>query len=397
MFVPWKSILSLAVLCWLGNPCLVPAQEVIETPSGRSALTETLDGVVVLKNGHVFAGRISSISGGYRVDAAGTYAIVPYDKVDVIAENRNQAYVALRDRNLKPNVEDHLRLAEWCLHNNLIGQARTETSQALKLEPLRPEARQLMLKIDAHLNAEAETSKPDFSGPAMTVDGFLRSTEQTSAGLSRQVHQEFIRNIQPLLLNKCGNAYCHGLAANNGFRLTPIRRGRAGNRLQSQENLNAVLQQIDDTAPAQSPLLTRPVDGEAAHRRIDFVGRNEQQYRLLSDWVAAAVGDRTGSPGRIQENDSAVVQASAHPPDSSVRPDGRPVVATTTSPADFDERTMLEQVRQQARPDPFDPERFNRRVHGATARELRESGKLVGDRPLDETRDSTPVAPSQLP
>lgn len=38
----------------------------------------------------------------------------------------------------------------------------------------------------------------------------------------------------------------------------------------------------------------------------------------------------------------------------------------------FNEKQLLQEVRNQSQPDPFDPDVFNRRVHGATARELRE-------------------------
>lgn len=320
------------------------------------------DGVIVLTDGRVFNGHISKIAGGYRVDWSGTYAIVPFEKVDITARSLNEAYVALRDRTLEPTADDHLLLAEWCLRNQLVGAARSEVVKAFKLEPSRPETRALMVTIDEHLNPKKEKVELK-TGVAMTIDGFLRSQEKTATGLSREVQREYVRRVQPLLLNKCGNAYCHGQAAKNSFQLGAIRRGISGSRLLSQANLDQVLKQLDLTNPGQSPLLVKAVAVDARHQKIFMGSRGGVQFKILSDWVmsvAAELPKTTKRSPKLKTQYKTVQRIQLTNAE----------VAVDAPRNEIHENILLQEVRQQSQPDPFDPDVFNRRIHGASANEL---------------------------
>jgi hypothetical protein len=341
---------------WLGLCSFSSADETL------SKNLEFTEGVIVLTDGRVFSGRISNLAGGYRIDWSGTYAIVPFGKVDVTARSLNEAYLALRDRTLKPTANDHLALAEWCLQNQLVGPARSEVSKALKLEPLRTEARTLLVTIDERLNPKIE--KVDLpSGPAMTIDGFLRSPEKTADGFSREIHREYVRQVQPLILNKCGNAYCHGQAAKNSFHLESIQRGISGNRMLRQSNLDQVMKQIDIATPDQSPLLLKAVAVDARHRKVFLGKRGEEQFKLLRDWVRRAAAEL---PSAAKRTSKTIAQNNITP---EIQLAGAEAVRNTPRKR-FHENTLLQEVRQQSQPDPFDPDVFNRRVHGASAREL---------------------------
>lgn len=355
---------------WLGLCSLSSADETL------SKQLEFTDGVIVLTDGRVFSGRISNLAGGYRIDWSGTYAIVPFGKVDVTARSLNEAYLALRDRTLKPTANFHLALAEWCLQNQLVGPAKSEVTKALKLEPLRAEARTLLVTIDERLNPRKE--KVDLpSGSAMTIDGFLRSPEKAANGFSREVHREYIRQVQPLILNKCGNAYCHGQAAKNSFRLESIQRGISGNRLLSQSNLDQVMNQLDFANPSQSPLLLKAVAVDARHRKIFLGQQGGEQFKLLSDWVRRAA---TELPSAEKRTSKTIVQNKTTP---EIQLTGAEADRNTPRKR-FQENTLLQEVRQQSRPDPFDPDVFNRRVHGAAAREL---GGRAAPQPTATTKE----------
>lgn len=319
------------------------------------AANEFSRGVIVLTDGRVFSGEISTVAGGYRVDTNGTYAIVPFGKVDVTAETLNEAYLSLRNRILKPTANDHLRLADWCWRNQLIGQARTETVKALTLEPLRPEARAMMKQIDDKLNPEREEVRLP-SQAAMTIDGFLRAEERRASGLSREAQQNFIRQVQPLLLNKCGNAHCHGSATKTEFQLHPIQRGYSGHRLQSEENLQQVLKWIDREQPGRSQLLLIDPQLSQNHSRLFVGSKGEMHHRILKEWVIELTGRPLNSPPQPQ-----TVQAN---------PTIQQVVSESSKSKLTQAKQVVDAAISQQKPDPFDPEIFNRRVHGATASQL---------------------------
>lgn len=356
-----------ALILWF----LILATQPVSAQENATQVPEVTNGVVVLDDGRVFSGAISSVPGGYRVEWAGTYAIVPFTKVDVTAPTLSEAYVALRDRVLKPTAEDHLELAEWCLRNNLVGQAQAEVTKALKLEPLREEARLLMNLIDQQLNPQEKPIEVP-TVAAMTIDGFLRNGEKSFGGLSRETHQEFIRHIQPLLLNKCGNAYCHGQATKTAFKLAPIQRGTAGNKLQSQSNLEQVLNQLDRQQPANSPLITQATAVDDHHRAIFLGQRNKVHFQVLLSWVEQ-VGMETSRTSGNTEPQNRVTHADLPAEQSVATVQQTGGIMPEQAQADlFNEKQLLLEVRNQSQPDPFDPDVFNRRVHGASARELRE-------------------------
>lgn len=389
-----------ALMTCLGHFTQVLAQAPAETQ------LEFSEGVIVLDDGRVFSGKISNVTGGYRVEWNGTYAIVPFAKVDVTSPTLHGAYVALRDRILKPTAADHLQLAEWCLSNKLVGQARTEVTKALTLEPLRPEARVLMTQIDDLINPEKQKVQLP-SQAAMTIDGFLRAEQDKSSGMNRQAHQDFIRQIQPLLMNKCGNAACHGASAQNTFQLQAIHRGTSGNRLQSQQNLEAVLKFIDKSNPGRSQLLLTDPTLNSVHRKVFLGSRGAIQYQILSNWVASVAGKpltatsqpamaanaynkRPGSgeanssmnrPTQPSSNSIQLLSAQEIVPASATERRDQINRSTANSTDDLtslnkrQQAALRQEAIQQAQPDPFDPEIFNRRIHGSTAKELKAAGR----------------------
>lgn len=396
------------ILCLLITAGCEPARADSE-PEAATSLTFS-EGVLVLEDGRVFQGRIETVVGGYRVTTSGSIATIPLTKIRATAPTLHQAYLALRDQIQKPKADDHLVLAEWCLQQNLVGEARTEVAQALKLDPLRQDARLLMQQIDKLLNPEPERPKLP-TGPAMTPDGFLRPSQQTVTGMTRETHQHFVRTIQPLLLNRCGNAYCHGEAAKNDFRLQNIVQGRAGQALPSQANLDQVLKYVDRKQPEASRLLT--ILQDPPHEKVFPGTRGAEQAQILTDWIlaltaetrspstkprtATAIRTASAAESAIDENfpdltlESGIVPAAASQPAAvgvdeatqatSPNGPGMPPLTGGTQPQKVAhpnaserniEQRLLETVRQQSLPDPFDPEIFNRAKHGATARELRE-------------------------
>ncbi len=345
-------IAAVCVLPWFSGP--IGAQDTsdsVVTPdvANPAAVESRPQNVIVLRDGRVLQGAIEDRPGGYLVEVANGSVIVPFEQVRLTAVSLLDAYEKLRRGMEQPNAADLVALARWCAAHRLYGAARDELTAALRLEPERQEARDLLVEISkvGQLDRDAESPAPPLR---RTSDGFQSGSVESLGGLAPETARDFVSKVQPLVMNRCGSAGCHGAAGSSSFRLMPVRLGSSGHRVYTERNLSAVLALVDHQQPAQSPLLLA-ANGERpdSHHTVPAGPRAADQFRLLQTWVQAAVRDREGPSG--------VPVASQASRDREM---SAPEPAVETS-----DESLLEQVLQDARPDRFDPAVFNRMVHGA--------------------------------
>ncbi len=209
------------------------------------------------------------------------------------------------------------------------------------------------------------------------------SDEATSlTGISREQSALFVRKIQPIMLNKCGNANCHGNAAKSEFRLTQVTRRYGNHRFYAEKNLAEVLQWIDLEDPLRSQLLVKS-DQEHPQQGIvvytGYAGRKQQQ--VIQKWVADVVADRIEQDqmradrltkraqrrsGQAREN--LLIQAAGTAPtneiqqaDMKLEPAGLKgdiSLITGFEPKKLSDQEINELVQEKPA-DPFDPELFN--------------------------------------
>lgn len=391
-------------------------------PSGssvnqRSALAPG-ERVLVLRTGRVMKGRIKKISTGWLVSTDRGKAVIPFEQVHFDSDDLNQAYLRLRIQNGRPTVASHLRLAEWCLSQNILAEAARELRDALKKDPANETARLMLNRVDNEIRRrtppEPESEKPTDVVILTERAAEVADTEVRSlAGLSPESAREFVASIQPLLLNKCGNARCHGTAAKNDFKLTRLRSGASNSRIVSEKNLAAVLNDLQPKSDSK-PRLQQIIRGTHAGKTI-FNGRyGAVQMQTLQAWMNNAAkelsielqstpqtafsnrspdstlppsasddspltrstgreqienrlsdvnsGSATTSPG----NDSPVVQESAVP-NLPLRNTSKSILDSANAPTPLSNvQRLLHEARQHVRKkDAFDPEDFNRRFAGS--------------------------------
>ncbi len=341
-------------------------------------------GVLVLFDGRVVTGAIAEQNGGYFVrQANGGQVFMPFEVIRLTATSMNEAYEKQRDTLKKPTVADHLTLAQWCFDNKLHDQANEQLAAALRLEPGRSDARALLQQVAAAQGTDADDGPTDASDPGSGARAF--------SGLRPATTGDFTRRIQPVLVNKCGNATCHGSASQNSFQLVNPGLARRQRRLETEQNLEATLRQIDRERPDLSPLLRTPQDRESLVHRGIFIGPlGDGQIKMLQEWVRQAAGEMDdtaiaatdGESPEIEQTSGSVLetegggvsQAGAISPliieiPRTPKPREKPVrpAATRTAPID-DDAAFLRSILDEERPDPFDPDEFNRQVHGRGAR-----------------------------
>jgi hypothetical protein len=248
------------------------------------------DRILVLKNGGVARGRIRIVSTGYVVASNNGYVVIPFEQVEFDSDNVEEAWFTMRLRVETPTVASHLRIARWCLSQKLPKGAIRELREALDLDPSNETVRLMLRRVDDEMRRQANAALQESDRPRafVSVETVRQPDEARSlAGLSPVTAQRFVSQIQPLLLNRCGNARCHGsISKKREFRLEHIR-GAGSHRRRIERNLGSVLKRLDLGNPKNSELLQA---GLGVHGgQTVFNGRaGKKQFELISEWATRA-------------------------------------------------------------------------------------------------------------
>ena len=268
-----------------------------------------------------------------------------------------------------------MELARWCLTNKRTDLARREVLDALHKDPNRIDAQRLLQSLVQQSEQAPKSSSgsglsefPSLARPAGPVP-----EARSLAGLSRSVAQDFTRHIQPILMNKCSNAGCHGVRTTSSFQLTSSHRGTSVSI--AERNLAAVMKQIDLSRPSSSPLLSALEGNHANTSAPLFRGRSGAvQMKTLRDWVGAVSNDIAPELNEeVRERQEKIQLASmsqsiepesdATVDETNMGPHGRVLTTTET-----DVRFLQKASRANAR-DAFDPAKFNQQFGKPTRTE----------------------------
>jgi hypothetical protein len=102
--------------------------------------------------------------------------------------------------------------------------------------------------------------------------------------LPPELIRQYVANIQPMLLTRCGAANCHGHFSEATFKLHRVP-DRHPSRTMTLQNLAATLEQLDEKNATDSPLFTW---GQAAHGKMQsklLAITNVQQQTMLLNWI----------------------------------------------------------------------------------------------------------------
>lgn len=321
------------------------------------------DRYILLNNGRVMAGQVSQDAQGYMVVGRNGRIHAPYEYVRLVADTLHDVYRQQRDARPEPvTVQDRLDLARWCISYSLYDEARLELKQVLRGEPQQAEARQMLKKL-------AEILRPDTSdeqsAPTRTLDGYLVPQAESLGSLSKDAAATFTAKVQPILVNKCGNARCHGVASENAFRLVHVRSGVNSHRIHTERNLAALSPYLDLQHPADSPLLAIPRGSHGGGASVFGGAGGERQFDILREWVYSVARERGG-----YRDEPAVEPAEVEPVASAdgivAEAETRPVPAG--APEGYGGPSAGSGQNAGTTPasgrDPFDPEVFNALVHG---------------------------------
>jgi hypothetical protein len=116
------------------------------------------------------------------------------------------------------------------------------------------------------------------------------------ADVSTESIHDFTVRVQPLLMNYCATAGCHGPKPKSDFHLERVYLNELNDSRLVRRNLYSTLKQINAKNPSTSKLLTVPLTAHGGGKTALFHAHNAEHYRQLAVWVSKVASAATVAP-----------------------------------------------------------------------------------------------------
>ncbi|HVS35228.1 MAG TPA: hypothetical protein VMS17_06570 [Gemmataceae bacterium] len=309
--------------------------------------------VLVLENEQTMCGDVERIGDVYHVRRLIGETAVPAERVLRLCASVEEALAFVRSRANLTDPDERLRLAEWCRQNGLHDEAVAEVRAAVALRPDYAPCRRLL--------AYLEGSKPTAAAtPTETPVDAPKPVDLTEESLG-----QFAVKVQPILMNACAN--CHSTGRGGGFKLTRTYDAAMLNRKALQQNLAAVLAEVNLSQPQNSPLLSKAVSVHGPLEQAPFKNRQAPAYRTLEDWVKSTLADNPQLFDAAPPRTAAAAAPPAAPAGPTPFAETHPAaLSNANAPAKsqaLDAPTPAAVPAAPEPPDPYSPDGFNRQFH----------------------------------
>jgi hypothetical protein len=312
--------------------------------------------VLLLRNDRVLEGDVQRVGERYRVKRLVGETLVPAEQVSCLCASLTEAYAHLRRQANLQDPDERLRLANWCRLNGLREQAVEEVKAAVELRPDHAPTRRMY----QHLQQAALTNAIPTVPPAAAREE--AAPETPAVELTTESLGMFANRVQPILMNAC--ASCHAVGRGGSFKLERVYDTGMVNRKTLEQNLAAVLAQVNVNQPENSRLLVKAISDHGRTGQAPIRDRRQGAYLTLENWIKQTLTDnphlRERAPTVVEHRPQGESEtqwgadAKAAPP--AAPPSPRP---TPSSPAPPPPATPT----PPAEPDQYDPEPFNRQTH----------------------------------
>jgi len=240
-------------------------------------------GVLLLRNGQLLGGSYINSRFGYEILLQGGGLIrLKHDDVEFVSDSIDEIYSFRRASKVNNTAIAHLDMATWCLKNKLYDYAAYHLQQAIKINPresgIIPVQTRLAIAQRGHKQSRLEATVVR-SGTVVSNDTVVERINQ----LENTTIHSFVTKIQPLLLNKCAVAACHGPNSRSSYQLINSRWTKTTPRNISYRNLYNTLRYIDFDSPERSRLLLKGTSHHGGMKSDSFVfTQGEQLGQLLN-------------------------------------------------------------------------------------------------------------------
>ena len=299
--------------------------------------------VLVLENDRTLEGDIERHGDQYRIKRTIGETWIPGEKVVGLFGSFEEAFAVLRKRANLIDPDERLRLARWCQKVHLRDQALEEAEHAVRLRPNHAESRRLL----SYLQRPAEPVAGESAAVAGVSDPGFRAAPVELVTESVSV---FATKVQPILMNAC--ASCHATGNGGAFKLTRPLANASASQKTTQQNLAAVLAQVNLEQPQASALLAKAITAHGEATQPPLKGRQAAAFYTLEQWVHLTIAKNP----RLRDQTSRNVVTL---PAAETKPETPPPEPRTNAAWAIEPKAPLK-----LRPgDPYDPAIFNRQMH----------------------------------
>ncbi len=362
--------------------------------------------VLLKKTDRIMTGNVRAVGKYLEIEIADQSRVsIPQDQIAYIGENLEAVYEFKKRSVSRWAVGDHFQLTRWCIQNGLLDHAvehylevNRQAAQNDSVKRLGAELEQKILADESFRQYVGLAPLHAASAPAPSTTS--KAAEQAAVttasfagfdGNQAEISLRFTDRIQPILINRCSQAACHGVNASTGWRIVePI--GKSYARI-SAENLRQVLLQLEqdqNNVPKLIRFATQPhgLQRESGINAVEvgLLDELKRWIRFVENPVTYAVASQNtlasevagaslaGAVQPLQPNALNVLTPVA-PGASQLRSVPRAAVGsdfptgeTRPSMSEIDaleaqlDRILTNQAAGGASADPFDPAEFNRQT-----------------------------------
>ena len=340
-----------AVMAVILSACLMPVVRA-DKPLRNQSLQ-----LLLLRNGRIVIGKIDRGTTGFVVTKTSGRLVIPFEDVKLLANSFDDAYQKQKNAMNSPDPIAHMELARWSLKHELYDATSEQLNGALSLNPGYEPAIRMLKRLDGILKTTDGKNRSPSTNQKVGNAVLTENSNGSLYGISQQSVNDFAQVVQPLMMNRCANASCHGPHASNKFRLARVRSGRRSNRALLRRNLSTTLAVVDAKRGQDSRLLT-VFAGQTRHRqKLVFSGQSGgRQFEAIRNWVlrvAKELGERNNQKNVARQTPEANSQTASQNNSFSDGPTTLQKKPSTLAPRKPNPSTA----------DVFDPNVFNNQLN----------------------------------
>jgi hypothetical protein len=301
---------------------------------------EGTPGFYLLRTGSILEGTATFDGRHYIVQTQFGTMNIPVQSVAFVGNSRMDVYLHKRSGIDPADFNALIRFAEWCISNGFIEEGIAEYQRAERVASTAVFAGIVQQRLETLRQMGTADSFQELPIPQADIP----VAPSAEFSVSRQAFESFARLVQPILVNRCIAADCHGTHGDRQFKLG-IPQESMGST--ARRNLQAVLPYIDRDYPMESPILLALITPHGGARTA--LTTESSLYIQAAQWVQQ-VARELPSERRTERTPADTIRVSELPEQF------RRAIPQA-------ERLGSSEKAQQRSFEPLDPDAFNDRYH----------------------------------